>query len=66
MDFRTMSIVYSFLHSLNPMMNLDSHKDVKSPTSMRNPLLIFISFMSSVSRMELHVDKSPIMCFPLI
>ena len=27
-DFRTMSIVYSF-HSLNPMMNLISHKDVK-------------------------------------
>ena len=30
-DVRTMSIVYSFLYSLNPMMDLASLKDSKSP-----------------------------------
>ena len=78
-DYRTMSIFYSFLYPLNPMMDLDSLKDSKSPNPqwgsnkkcsriMIASPFVNIHFVSLPLCTVLYVDIVPphIICYNLI
>jgi hypothetical protein len=75
-DFRTMSIFYSFLYSLNPMMDLNSFKNSKSPNPQKGtnekgsritivPSFVNIHFVSLPLCTVLYVDIVPphIICY---